>query len=271
MFSDRNDRAVSTVFDVTLFLLIVSVALGMLVYLPADEQSTPELATDTASTLATSTESVSYTPAPPGTTAPMDERTEYGTVAQLLASATVATAEYNGEPLAPAPAYTQAVSNATKNILPAIGESARIRASWEPAGTTAIHGELTVGPQPPATAEISAASITIPVGASVAGTAQNQAGETALARSIIAAMFPPNHVATALESTGDEATTVTARYQAAGSTLDVDLRPALQANDPSSANAMLARALAPQLTPTGTIDPEAAPTEVTITVRTWSS
>lgn len=268
MYSGTDTRAVSTVFDVTLFLLIVSVAIGVLVYLPVDGGQTPDAATETASTLATSTESVTYTPAPPGTTATLDERTEYGTVAQLLATATVATAEVDGEPLAPTPAYTQAVRNATKNVLPALGEAARIRATWEPAGTQ-VRGELTVGPRPPPTAETAAASITVPVSAPVTAPEQDTADRAGRARMIIAAMFPPQQAKTALESTDDEAAIVTARYRAAGSTLGTDVKPALEATDPTSANAMLARALATQLGSdagsTGT-----ATTDVTLTVRTWS-
>lgn len=286
-----TDRAVSTVLDAALCLLLVSAAVGLLV-----THSTPHTggdeAAEVATTLGTSTETVTYRPVAPeepanssGTVdlSTVENRTDHGTVARLLASAAVADAAVYGDELTPAPNYRDAVRTSVAWIPATADANVEVRATWEPVDGGPLHGEVVVGHPPPPDADVHAASMTVPLGESpdleAAARRNGHRGVAeATARSAVDVVFPPERVDPALRSTGDEAVLVRQRYASAGETLGVDPRPSLRADDPEAANAALARELATKIEPqlrTTYDDPERAaaavsPTEVTVVVRTWS-
>lgn len=159
-------RGVSTVLDVALFLLLVSVAVGLLYAAPraGDPQSDPDVAAETATTLATTTTTVRYAPAG---SADAPERPVRGTVAEHLAAAAVANARIDGRPLREAPAYHEGVRDVTRRTLADVGDGTRIqvRAVWEPLPGADAGGEVVVGPSPPPDADVHAATVEVPVGA----------------------------------------------------------------------------------------------------------
>lgn len=169
------DRGVSTVLDVALFLLLLSAAVGLLYAAPRPGQpaTDPDIAAEAATTLATTTTAVEYTPAvdrgdlPALDGADATERTARGTVAEHLAAATVANAAIGDRTLRHAPGHESAVRNATRRTLARIeaGVDLQVRSFWEPLPGSGVRGELVVGPSPPPDANVHAATSAVPVGA----------------------------------------------------------------------------------------------------------
>lgn len=281
----HRDRGISTVFDVLLFLLIVSAAIGLLVtgYSEESEQPTMETASDVVTILSTSTETIVYTPDHSTVnTTDIDTRSDYGTVAHLLATAAVLEAEKSGEEIAATPAYTQAVTEATKGATAPVEDRVQVRAIWEPVPDGSVKGEVIVGDSPPPDKDVQAASISIPVAATDTpeqAEKSTQALSTVLAQATIESLFDTHRTKTAMESSHDEAEISIARYQDAATTLDADLSIALEQEDDSLARSILVGALEEEYRrdivrnpdSVSDISDKAAPTEVTIVVRTWSA
>lgn len=174
------DRAVSTVLDAAVFLLLVSAAIGLLYAAPqSDDDATadPDVPEAAATTLATSTATIEYVPAPSGEAdASLENRTARGTIAELLAETTVANARLNGNAFTRAPNHERAVRNATRRTLAHLdGEvEVQVRTRWRPLDGSRLRGGVAVGPEPPADADVHAATMVVPVGtATSAGAAQS--------------------------------------------------------------------------------------------------
>jgi hypothetical protein len=174
------DRAVSTVLDAAIFLLLVSAAIGLLYAAPqSDDDATPDpdIPEAASTTLATSTATIEYVPAPDGRADDSaGNRTARGTIAELLAETTVANARLDGDAFTRAPNHERAVRNATRRALAHLdGEVAiQVRTRWRPLGGSGLRGGVTVGPEPPADADVHAATMMVPVGtATSAGAAQS--------------------------------------------------------------------------------------------------
>jgi len=161
-------RGISTVLDVALFLLLVSAAVGLVYAAPrvddpgSDAVADPDVAAETATTLATSTTTVWYEPAAGEAPA----RPARGTVAAHLARATVANATVDDRPFGGAPAYETAVRNATRTALSRVraGTAIQVRTHWEPLPGAGLGGGFVVGPSPPPGADVHAATVAVPVG-----------------------------------------------------------------------------------------------------------
>jgi hypothetical protein len=152
-----TDRAVSTVLDVCLCLLLVSASVLTLLAAPVDgEDPAAGTADELATTLAAGTTTVRYS-GPTGT------RAVHGTHAGLLATATRTnrTPESGGR-------FRTAVRSAVRGVLDGDDWTARVRATWRPyegADPTAV----VVGPTPPPDADVHAATTSVPSGLQPAG------------------------------------------------------------------------------------------------------
>jgi hypothetical protein len=147
-----TDRAVSTVLDVCLCLLLVSASVLTLLAAPVDgEDPAAGTADELATTLAAGTTTVRYG-GPAGT------RAAHGTYAGLLATAarTNRTPETGGR-------FRAAVRSTIRGVLDGDDWHARVRATWRPyeaADPTAV----VVGPSPPPGADVHAAVTSAPSG-----------------------------------------------------------------------------------------------------------
>lgn len=302
-----DTRAISSVLDVTVFLLLVSAAVGLFVYEMDRTSPTEQDASEIATVLTTTTETITYDPG--GAT---EERSDHGSLAQLLATAAVLNTTVDGDPVAPTPAYRQTVESVVGHVAITTDDRVHIWAQYEPiadghthqdakSGTgirnhsgmtgdqwqsssknnnstgngteydrrkAALSGGVTVGHTPPPDADVDAAMITVPVQA--AETVSDTSG-TAL----VPSLFPPKRTQTALESRADERAFTTDRYRQAADTIGVDVEPALAADDARAANAILEQGIGDHLANetkyTDTSGAAPTPQHVTIVVRTWST
>lgn len=157
-----TDRAVSTVVDVCLCLLLVSASVVTLFAAPAaGDDPAAGTADELASTLAGGTTTVRYE----GTA---ERRAVHGTYAGLLATAartnrTPGTAARTNRTPKTGERFRAAVRNATRRLLSGDGWRGRVRATWRPyrgAGVTAV----VAGPSPPPGADVHAATTSVPSG-----------------------------------------------------------------------------------------------------------
>ena len=167
---DDGDRAISTVLDAAIFLLLVSAAIGLLYTVPQsgdDATADPDVAAETTTTLATSIATIDYVPAPDGEAdASATNRSDRGTIAELLAETTVANAEFRGAAFTRAPNHEAAVRNVTRRTIRQIDGDVevQVRTRWRPLDGSGLRGGIVVGPSPPADADVHAATMRVPVG-----------------------------------------------------------------------------------------------------------
>jgi len=147
-------RGISTVLDVTLFLLCLSTAVVTLALAPAggDEAVTVD---DRAAVLATTTADIEYSLG-------AETRRAHGTVAVLLARGAVANATVDGRPL----------SESDEDFVRRVRETARERlgpanrtqvlARWYPYRGAPVSGTVTVGTRPPPAVDVTVATVTVP-------------------------------------------------------------------------------------------------------------
>jgi len=148
-----SDRAVSTVVDVAVCLLLVGAAALTLTGAPiAEPDPATGRAEELASTLAGSTGTVVYADAG-------RERTARGTLAGLLAAAAVT----NRTP-ATGDGFRQAVANATRPALGAREWRGQVTATWRPYEGADPGGTVVVGPTPPPGVDVHAATTGVPSG-----------------------------------------------------------------------------------------------------------
>lgn len=148
-----SDRAVSTVLDVSLCLLLVGAAVLTLTGVPAPEADPAAGTADAVATSLAATETtVDYARA--GRT-----RHAHGSLAGLLADAAVV----NGTP-DDAPNFTAAVARATLPALAGEGWHGRVVATWRPYEGADRGGSVTAGPAPPPGADVHAATMRLPSG-----------------------------------------------------------------------------------------------------------
>lgn len=292
-------RGVSSVLDVTLFLLLVGVAVLTLTVpveeLPARDD---DAADGTADLLATSTATVEYSLTPGAERADDDlvafpttdgdgfRRTAHDTLAGHLAAATVGTLAVDGErPTDFRLDYRRAVEDETRTVTRGRDSLARIRVVWEPYPDAPVRGETTVGPRPPVDADVHAATLTVDSGLPSAQDDARRAAEAggyeAVARAVaertVAGLFPPDATRDALLGAYPTDRIVEYRYRRFGLLLGTDASLS-GPNDVEETNGELTAALTERLERDMARrfdSPEDAAAavrvgEVRITVRTWS-
>lgn len=147
-------RAVSTVLDVAVFLLLVSAAVGTLV-LADPHQETETSVDETADVIASSTLSVEYD-------LRGETRRAHGTLGVMLGRATVANASIDGERLSGTDgAFRERVRAETRERLVAPNRT-QIVTRWTPYRGSPLGGSLTVGPAPPPDRAVHSATLTVP-------------------------------------------------------------------------------------------------------------
>lgn len=149
-------RAVSTVVDATVFLLLVSAAVAALAVQPTPEPANG--ADETATALARTTANVSFT------VADARDRRVSGTHAALLARAALGNLRLDGHRLAPASGdFRAAVRNETRRALAWSSERTSVTAVWEPYRDAPVWGRIRVGTAPPPGADVAVATLRAPV------------------------------------------------------------------------------------------------------------
>jgi len=286
-------RAVSTVVDVTVFLLLVGAAAAVLSSNAAVEQpSTANPASRQAELLGTSTANVSYALDPPGSppnwttnATARHHRTAGGTLAELLAAATMSGVGMDDRRLSTAGrGFERAVANSTRSRLVERDRLTAVRVHWEPYRGAPIDAKMRLGRRPPPSADVRAATLSVPspmadVSAKAERSAQTRGYDgvaSVVARAVVNGLFPPER--TRLARAGDYPANelTTARYRRLATLTDAgELR--VTEESPETLNDRVQRALAAELSRdmrTRFDDPTAAAETirtgtVRITVRTW--
>lgn len=256
-------RAMSTVLDVAVCLLLIGAAMTTLAAAPPPaDDDTPD-ADATATTLATATTTVSVD----------GDRRDHGTYLGLLAVAAVANATLEGAPLA-GTAYPAAVTDSTD---PHVGRREYVTATWRAYPDAPLRGNVSVGEEPPVDADVAATRHVVDSGVDDpdAPSSRDELA-TDLAASYVEARFPPGRTRPALVD-ARTADRTAARYRAMASTLEVGIDDALVAADVESANERLTEALAARLAKTLETEYESVEAaerdvtvaEVQVVVRRW--
>ncbi|MCQ4331943.1 hypothetical protein KM295_00285 [Natronomonas sp. F2-12] len=227
-------RAVSTVLDVSVCLLLVGVAVTTLVFaVPgADERSDSERDT-VAKSIGTVTASVPAT----------DGRQTHDTLAGHLTAAAIVGASYDGERVG-ASTYPDAVRRTVRRDIP---ERTHITARWRPYPEASLRGQLTVGPEPPSTADVSVNRWEIDSGLREPRSDRSfEAIAASFATAYLRRLFPPERTRIALVDARTAQRTA-ARYRAVAGTLGVDIEDELADASSRRANERLADALTDRL------------------------
>lgn len=293
-------RAVSTVVDVSLFLLLVGAAVSTLAL--ADRASVdgpavqPDPADELLEQLATSTTRVNYSVGPAlaeaggtrvDTGSAVYSRSAHGSYAELLAAAAVASATVGDDGLTVAgDPFARAVAGAVE---PAIGRThlgTRVRAVWRPYADAALHGTVRIGGRPPSDADVRSATLRVDSGLgprdsgafATAGSEGFGALATVLANRTVEGLFPGRVSRVALRGDSPADRLVAARYVRASRALGVSGgTPPRDHVDPARERLRgRLRARFEQHLRAQYDDPVAAASEVrigrvTVLVRTWSA
>lgn len=284
----------SAALDACLCLLLVSAAAVTVTSVPA-----PSAAHDTdradavAETLTATTAEVPYTLRPvPDSAAnrtpnanPEFERVAHGTLASLLADVAVRTVRVDGESLTGTnEGFAAAVRETVAERLP---PRTRVVVRWEPIPDSHLGREFSVGPTPPADADVHAETVHTPSGVpmpspSNASAAASEGGFSGLGRvvadSLVAGILPPAKGRLAL---GDDAPVddlVRHRYRRVSDRYGVDTTNAIEHGETRAANREISLAMAEHVS-SDLRNASASPADaaesleldtIEISVRTWS-
>ncbi len=291
-----SDRAVSTVVDVAVCLLLVSTAVLTLVGAPTPATDPAAgTAAETASVLGSTTATVDYSLGPdlrradgdvafPVTDGPALVRSANGTLAELLAAGAVGNLTVDGASVSPVGAgFRAAIRNATRPLLSGSGWQGQVIAAWEPYRGAHLEGRLVVGSTPPPDVDVHTARLPVSEGFPAVrdeATATTRDGgfaavAAAVADGIVDGLFPPAEVRTQLQGPYPEGRLAKLGYGRFASRYDVPVTDALdvrRANDalrPALAEEVEADLRATFETPGAAANAVSVGT-VTLTVRTWS-
>jgi hypothetical protein len=257
-------RGVSTVLDVAVCLLLIGAALATLSAAPPASTDPGPTADETADVVATATTGI-----------PVRGVTRHATFAAHLGRAAVSAATL-GDRRFLATTYPRSVRNATAEAVP---HRTYVTATWRPFTNASVGGRLAAGREPPASADVAAATLTVESGIDAPATGEDPSFESVadgLATAVLDWLFPPHRTRTALLDPRT-APAIADRYRAVGATVGVDVRPALRDADIESTNAALAAALADRLeadlraeydSPAEAAD-ATSPETTTVTIRRW--
>lgn len=259
-------RAVSTVLDVAVCLLLVGAAAATLLAAPQpDDTSVGRDADPTASKVATVTTTVEVGAG----------RRSHDTLAGHLGTAAVANARLDGAVVVDGD-YPAAAANETASLT---GHRTSVTARWEPYPDARIVGTVSAGERPPRGADVAARTITIDSGIEGPDHVDSYDGiARSLADAYVAWLFPPERTYANLVDERTAART-TDRYRSVAECLETDVSPPLARRDVRSANDRLAAALARRLESDlrgSYATPEAAAANVTVeevevVVRRWDA
>lgn len=288
-------RALSTVLDVAVFLLLVSAAATTLT-LPTEEPAAPD-AEPARTVVATSTASVNYSLSPgaraadprltrfPRTDGPEFRRHAHGSLGGLLGEAAVRNASIDGRLVThTATGMAASVGNATAA---ATGPRTHVRATWRPFRGSSITGKVAAGTPPPADATVAAETLTVDSGVTERRTralrAANRSGFEGVARvaanATVRLLVPADGMRLALHGDYPVDRLAAHRYRRLGRLLDANVSTAVVEEQPRVANDALRDALAGRFEAAMRAEfdtPQAAARavragEVRVVVRRWSA
>lgn len=277
----------SAALDACLCLLLVSAA-AISVTSVSQPDAEPDRADAVAETLAVETAQVAYTLRPVegerSEAGPEYDRNAHGTLASLLARAAVSTVRVDDEPLTRTRiGFAAAVNETVRERLPA---RTQLRVEFRPYPGAHLGRELTVGPTPPADADVHAATVRASSGVGPLENADETAAADgftgladAVATELVRGLFPPRKGRLALAGDPPVETLVEHRYARASEQYGARTAEAIQRGDTRAANQRLATAIGERVAADlrGRFEsPEAAADElrlgdVKISVRTWSA
>ncbi|MES3517781.1 MAG: hypothetical protein PPP58_08975 [Natronomonas sp.] len=235
------DRAVSTVLDVAICLLLVGAAITALSIGPPEADRGVD-SDEPATVLATSTAAV-----PTG----IEDHRTHDTLVGHLATAAVFDAEIDGEPLTESP-YPAAVE---KTVDATLGARTFVTATWDPAATngSTVRGTVRAGNQPPAGATVGTTTVEV--------TVVSRGPRQTTAAAVIDRLFPPERSRHALLDARTASETAT-RYRQTADVLGTSVESDLNDATTVAANAALEAALDRHLA-------EGADHTVRVTIRRW--
>lgn len=228
-------RAVSTVLDVAVCLLLVGAAVATLATAPTTERPHAPDATPAASTLGTVTAAV---PA-------AGDRRVHDTLAGHLGRAAVADARLDGGPLV----RTDYPGAAVEAVEASTADRTHVTARWMPYTGAPLAGEVTAGEPPPPGADVAATRLTVDSGVDAPGPGGVDSFGSlvdALAGAYVVLLFPPERTYASLADSRTAPRTA-ARYRAAAEALDADVDGAVAEGEVRRANGALSAALATRL------------------------
>ncbi|SFF92564.1 hypothetical protein SAMN04488063_0819 [Halopelagius inordinatus] len=213
-----------------------------------------------AESLATSTTTVTYALRPGtgpvrGTPAAFPRengsdfrRTTHGTFAGLLARAAVDTAGFDDDSLTGSrDDFRRAVREATAGSFET--SNLRIDAEWRPYPGSPVGGRVGVGTEPPETARVHAATLSVPSGADPVPVAADDFETLGLAVSerVVETLVPRETAIIALRGDYPSSALMWHRYGRLGEELGVSVERDLRAENATASNRRLADALAPRV------------------------
>lgn len=276
-------RGISTVVDVSVFLLLVSAAVFSVVTATdggVDVTATPDRDEATVETLATTTTTVEYDLGVDDRTGEPIQRVRHGTLAELLAEAAVANASVDGAPTSPyAAGFVDAVRTSLTSLLDG---RTQVVAAWRPLPGSGLAGAVRVGPTPPPDATVHAATLSVDSGMPTAHDSALAASSSGYgrvadvaARRTVEGLFPSRRMRVALRGGAADAVVARERFgsmrAAYGSetTLDAGVEPAT--TDLAVAVAERTERAFDRRFETPRAAAESVRTDrVTVVVRTWS-
>ena len=219
-------RAVSTVLDVAVFLLLVSAAAGTLV-LADTPQETSTRADETAEILASSTLSVEYDLGG-------EPRRAHGTAGVLLARAAVANASTGGNRLSTmGRSYRETVQAAIRERL-ATPNRTQVLARWRPYRGAPLAGTVTVGSTPPPGTDVHSATVSVPVSVPDSDISTTNATDrryedvaATVATAVAQGLLPDDRVDASAFRESPTAIATTHRYRTVGEATGADVADAL--------------------------------------------
>lgn len=297
-------RAISTVVDATVFLLLVGAATATLVAGTGtmqverhDHAASGNPAAEDARLLATTTATVNYSLAP-ATVIEVDgvtfhrtegsgfERTAHGTLASLLADAAVGDVALDGERLSHVgDQFERRLSSTVRDRLGRRGVRTSVEATWEPYDDAPIDGTVRVGDDPPRDVDVHAATLTVESGFPASRErAERAAAEdgfrgvaTVVADAVVRGLFPPRETQLALRGSYPGDALTAQRYRRAGTLFEAEPL-AIEETNTTRLNDRLRRGLTNRLTADlesrfespGAAARAVETDAVDVTVRTWS-
>lgn len=276
----------SAALDACLCLLLISAA-AVSVTSVSQPETEQDRADAVAETLAVETAQVAYTLQPVESerseASPEYDRTTHGTLASLLTQAGVGTVRIDGDPLTRTRrGFVAAVRETVRERLPA---RTQVVVEFRPYPGSHVGRELTVGPTPPANADVHAATVRA---SSSLRTPENADGAAAndgfdglgdvVAAELVRGLFPPKKGRLALAGDPPVETLVRHRYARASTEYGVQTQDAIERGDTREANRQLAGAMSErvaadlreQFDSPGAAADALRLSEVKIAVRTWS-
>lgn len=293
-------RAISTVLDVSLFLLLVGAAVATVTLSFAPPVDTPDDGSDpadeTVETLATSTARVNYSVGPdlarvePAAVvdvhSPILDRSDHGSYAELLGEAAVAIATIDGDRLTVGgQAFESAATNATERVIRREGVGTSVRAHWSPYPDAFIHGGVRAGDHPPRDVDVRTATVVVDSGLTDGRKAAIDAAHrdgfagvaTVLADATVEGLFPARESRVAVRGDSPTVELAAARYERAEDALDVSIPDVRRgyvtpANDElrSTFRERFVADLRANYDEPSVAARDVAIGEVTVVVRTWS-